>query len=123
MASPGFPILRTARSDRACDNTLQRRTLRVRRVPRRSAAGNSVFQRNPAKRHVAGFVLHDVRVHRGTQAVLAEIPDTLEGCQCQAFDQDLHGQVGHVPAAVGQRVLQQGAQTLVDRICEFKLFM
>ena len=69
------------------------------------------------------LVLHDVGVDRAGQRVAGLVADRLEGGERQAFDQHLHAEIGHVPAAVGQRLLEQRLQRLVDRIGELELLV
>ena len=64
-------------------------------------------QGEPAERDVARLVLHDVGVDRGAQRVRRQIAEPLEGGERQPLDEDLHAEVGHVPAPVADRGLEQ----------------
>ncbi len=82
-----------------------------------------VAQGEPAEGDVPRLVLHHIGVDRGRQGVLRLIADPLKRGQCQTLDQDLHRQIGHVPAAVGQPVLEQGLHTRGDRVGELEFFV
>ena len=80
-----------------------------------------VAQRDAAEGDVARFVLHHIRIDRGGQRMAGGVANALEGGQRQAFDQDLHAKEGHVPARVGQHLLQQGLQPRGQRIDQVEL--
>ena len=80
-------------------------------------------QRQAAERDVPRLVLHDVGVHRAGQRVARLVADRLEGGERQALDQHLHAEIGHVPAPVGQRLLEQRLAAPVDRIGELELLV
>ena len=72
---------------------------------------------------MAGFVLHDVRVDRLGQWLGGHVADQTKRGQRQALDEDLHTQVGHVPPAVANRVLEQAGQVVVDRVDQTDLLV
>lgn len=86
----------------------------------RSSASLSSFvvvaQRHPPEGDVPGLVLHDVRQDLLGQRFGRGVADHPEGGQRQAFYEDLHPEVGHVPAGVAQGVAQQPLEVVVDRV-------
>ena len=82
-----------------------------------------VAQRDAAKRHVARFVLHHIGVHCGGERMLCGIADALKRRQREALDQHLHAQIRHVPAAVGEHILEQRFQTRRDRVDQIEFFV
>src|SRR5713226_4979627 len=70
---------------------------------------------------VARLVLHDVGIDGGGQRVLGRVADPLEGGQGQALDEDLHAQIGHVPAPIADRALEKRLEPGGDRIGELEL--
>jgi hypothetical protein len=82
-----------------------------------------VAQCDTTEGDVARLVLHDIGVDGGRERVLRLVADALEGRQCQALDQDLHGQIGHVPAAVAEPLLEQGFEPMGDRVGELELLV
>src|SRR5438132_1543807 len=82
-----------------------------------------VAQREPPEGDVACLVLHHVGVDGGGQAVLGEVADTLEGGQGEALDEDLHAEIGHVPAPVGQHRLQERLEPRRDRVGDTELLV
>ena len=87
----------------------------------RGQLGVVVAQGQAAEGHVPGLVLHDEREQLLDQRVGGHVAVHAERGQGQALDQDLHAQVGEVPARVGQRVVQQPAQVVVDRVVQVDL--
>ncbi|OFA61933.1 hypothetical protein BEN35_00410 [Streptomyces fradiae] len=75
-----------------------------------------VAQRHPPEGHVPGLVLHDVGEDLLRERLVGGVADHAERGQGQALDQDLHPEVGHVPAGVAQGVAQQGLEVVVDRV-------
>ena len=75
-----------------------------------------VTQRHPAERDVPGLVLHHVGEDLLGQRLARHVAQQAEGGQREALDQHLHAEVGHVPAGVAQRVVQQRLQVGVDRV-------
>jgi hypothetical protein len=53
----------------------------------------------------------------------ARVADALEGGERQALDQHLHAEIGHVPAPVAQRLLEQVLERLGDRIGRLELLV
>jgi len=72
---------------------------------------------------VPRLVLHDVGVEGAGQRIAGVVPLQAEGGQRQPLDEHLHAQVGHVPAAVADHVLEQGLQAGVDGIGEPELLV
>ncbi len=66
-----------------------------------------VAQREPSEHDVARFVLHHVRVDRLRQRIGGVVADEAERREREALDEHLHREVRHVPAAVGERVVEQ----------------
>ena len=82
-----------------------------------------VAQREPPEGDVACLVLHHVGVDGGGQAILGEVADALEGGQREALDEDLHAEIGHVPAPVGQHRLQERLEPRRDRVGDAELLV
>ncbi len=82
-----------------------------------------IGESQPAEGHVARLVLHDIGVYRGRQRIAGAIADQLEGGQREPLDQDLHAQVGHVPARVAQDLVEERAQRRIDRIGQLELLV
>jgi hypothetical protein len=80
-----------------------------------------VAQGQPPEGDVAGLVLHHVGVDRLGERVDGDVADEPERRQRQPLDQHLHAEVGHVPAGVGDDVVQQRLQVGVDRVGEVQL--
>ena len=81
-----------------------------------------VVTKGQATEHdVACLVLHDIGVDRLAQRVARRVADEPEGGQGQPLDQDLHPQVGHVPARVAEHVVEQRLEVVVDRIGDLDL--
>jgi hypothetical protein len=72
---------------------------------------------------VTGFVLHHVRIDRARQRIRRVVANEAERGQREPLDQHLHREVGHVPAAVAERVLQQRLQVDVQGIHEVELLV
>ena len=86
--------------------------------------GVVVLQRDSAEGDVPGLVLHDVGQQLLGQRVLRRhVTQHPEGGECEPFDEDLHAEVGHVPARVAQGVVQQCGQVLVDRVDQADLLL
>ena len=86
---------------------------------RSSAAESSlrveVLEREHAERHVARLVGHDAGRDVLDQRLVGPLqPHHAEGREREAFHHDLHAEVGHVPARVGDDVVEQHAQVAVD---------
>ena len=64
---------------------------------------------------MAGLVGHDVAGDLLEQRIGLNLVLEPEGGQRQTLDHDLHAEVGHVPARVGQDVVEQLPQVDVDR--------
>src|SRR5438270_3936978 len=75
-----------------------------------------VPQGQAPEHHVVRLVLHHVRVDGAGQGLRGHVADEAERGQCQSLDEDLHPEVGDVPAAVTDRVLQEAGQVAVDRV-------
>ena len=82
-----------------------------------------VPQREPAEGHVARLVLHHVGGDGLRQRVLGVVADQAERRERQALDEHLHAEVGHVPARVAQRVVEQALQVRIDRVDELELLV
>ncbi len=80
-------------------------------------------QSHAAEGDVPRLVLHDVGIHRGGEVVLGAVPDALEGGKRQPFDQHLHAEIGHIPAPVAQRLLEQVLERIGDRIGRLELLV
>ena len=80
-----------------------------------------LLQRQHAEGDVAGLVAHDVAEQLLEQRLGGHLVHEAEGGQRQALDHDLHAQVGHVPAAVLDDVVEQQAQVGVDRVVAVEL--
>ena len=83
--------------------------------------GVVVAEREPPEGHVARLVLHDVGIDRSRERVLRLIADGGEGGERQALDQDLHAEVGHVPARVAEDVVQEALERRGDGVGELEL--
>lgn len=75
-----------------------------------------VAQCHPAEGHMAGLVLHDVGEDLLREGLVGGVADHPERGEGEALDEDLHTEVRHVPAAVGERVAQQRLEVVVDRV-------
>ena len=75
-----------------------------------------VLQAEHAEGDVAGLVAHHVAQQLLEQRLGGELVDEAEGGEGEALDHDLHAEVGHVPAAVGDDVVEQQPQVGVDRV-------
>ena len=82
-----------------------------------------VAKREAAEHHVAGLVLHHVRVDRLGHRVGRLVADEREGGEREPFDEHLHAEVGHVPAAVADDVVEQRPQVRVQRVDELQLLV
>src|SRR5215472_10205137 len=82
-----------------------------------------VAQRETAEGYVARLVLHDVGVDGGGERVLRGVADPLERRQRQSLDEDLHAEVGHVPSAVADGLLEESAQAGRDRVGDLELLV
>ena len=65
---------------------------------------------------MAGLVAHDVAQQLLEQRLGREHVHEAEGGEGQALDHDLHAEVGDVPPAVGDDVVEQGAELGADRV-------
>ena len=68
-----------------------------------------VAQRQPTEHDVARLVLHHVRVERLAQRLGRHVADEPERGEREALDDDLHAEVRHVPARVGDDVVRAGS--------------
>ena len=78
--------------------------------------GVVLLERQHAEGDVAGLVAHDVAQELLEQRLLGDLVHEAEGGERQALDHDLHAEVGHVPAAVVDDVVEQQAEVRVDRV-------
>jgi len=62
--------------------------------------GVVVLERQPAERDVPRLVLHDVREQLLDQRVGRQIPVEPERRERQSLDEDLHAEIGQIPAGV-----------------------
>jgi hypothetical protein len=85
--------------------------------------GVVVAQGQPAEGHVARLILHHVGVDGRGQRVFGRVPNALEGDQGQPLDENLHAEVGHVPAPVGEGVFQQRLEAGRDRVDDLELLV
>ena len=85
--------------------------------------GVGVLQGHPPEGDVTGLVLHDVAQDLLGQRVGGGVAQQPERGEREALDQHLHAEVGHVPAAVGQRGREQRLQMRVDRVDQLDLFL
>jgi len=72
---------------------------------------------------VAGLVAHDVTEELLEQWLGGHLVEEAERGQRQALDHDLHAEVGHVPAAVVEDVVEQQAEVRVDRVVTRELLV
>ena len=72
---------------------------------------------------MSGLVLHHVGDHRAAEGVLGDVADQPEGGEREPLDENLHPEVGHVPAAVGDDVVEQRLEVWVDRVGELQLLL
>ena len=77
--------------------------------------GVVVGEREHAERHVARLVLHDVAHQLLQQRLLRDLEQVAERRHGEPLDDDLHAEVLEVPAAVGDRRVEQLLQALVHR--------
>ncbi len=77
--------------------------------------GVVVGEREHAERHVARLVLHDVAHQVLQQRLLRDLEQVAERRHGEPLDDDLHAEVLEVPAAVGDRRVEQLLQALVHR--------
>ena len=75
-----------------------------------------LLQAEDAEGDVAGLVAHDVAQQLLEQRLGRHLVHEAEGGQGQTLDHDLHAEVGHVPAAVGDDVVEQQSEVGVDRV-------
>src|SRR2546426_788049 len=75
-----------------------------------------VVQGEDAEGDVSRLVPHDVVRELGQQRLLAELVHVAEGGHGEPLDHDLHAEVLHVPARVGQDLVEQRLQVPVDRV-------
>ena len=80
-----------------------------------------VAQSEAAEGDVARFVLHDIGVDRRGERVFRLIADALKRREREPLDQDLHRQIGHVPAAVAEAAFEQRFEAVRDRVGELEL--
>ena len=69
------------------------------------------------------FVAHDVADELPQQRLGARLVDRAERGQRQALDQDLHAEVGDVPAGVGEDVVDERAEVRVHRVAGLELLV
>ena len=69
-----------------------------------------LLQAQHAEGDVAGLVGHHVAEQLLEQRLGRHLVHEAEGGQGQALDHDLHAEIGHVPAAVGDDVVEQQAR-------------
>ena len=69
-----------------------------------------LLQREHAERDVARLVAHDVAEQLLQQRLGRHLVHEAERREREALDHDLHAEVGHVPAAVGEDVVEQQAR-------------
>ena len=65
---------------------------------------------------MARLVFHHIGIDHAGQRVLGDIADRAKSGERQTFNNDLHGQIGHVPAAVAQGLVDQLLQRRGHRI-------
>ena len=80
-----------------------------------------IAQGETTEGHMARLVFHDIGIDHLGQRVLGQVADRAESGQGQAFNDDLHGQIGKVPAAVAQGFIDQLAQRFGHRIGDAEL--
>ena len=68
-----------------------------------------LLQREHAERDVTRFVAHDVAEQLLEQRLGRHLVHEAERGEREALDHDLHAEVRHVPAAVGEDVVEQQA--------------
>ena len=82
-----------------------------------------LFQAEHTERNVAGFVAHDIAQQLLEQWLLGGLVQEAKGCERKALNHDLHAQVGHVPAAVVDDVVEQHAQVSVHLVAATELLV
>ena len=76
----------------------------------RAEPGVVLLQREHAEGDVTRFVAHHVAQQLLQQRLGGHLVQEAEGGEREALDHDLHAEVGHVPAAVGDDVVEQHLQ-------------
>ena len=82
-----------------------------------------LLQREHAEGDVAGLVAHHVAQQLLEQRLLGHLVHEAERGQRQALDHHLHAEVGHVPAAVVDDVVEQHPQVGVDLVAAAELLV
>ena len=82
-----------------------------------------LLQRQHAEGDVAGLVAHHVAQQLLEQRLVGELVHEAEGGEGQALDHHLHAEVGHVPAAVVDDVVEQHPQVGVDLVLAAELLV
>ena len=75
-----------------------------------------LLEREHTERDVARFVAHHVAEQLLEQRLGGHLVHEPERREREALDHDLHAEVGHVPAGVGDDVVEQHLEVRVDRV-------
>ena len=75
-----------------------------------------LLEREHTERDVARFVAHHVAEQLLQQLLGGHLVQEAERREREALDHDLHAEVGHVPAGVGDDVVEQHLEVRVDRV-------
>ena len=82
-----------------------------------------LLQREHTERDVARLVAHDVAQQLLEQRLGRHLVHEAERGERETLDHDLHAEVGHVPAAVGEDVVEQQLEVRVDRVVTRELLV